>query len=77
MVRILFGLTVALGMVLMPYFALDTWAEGQQNRVQLAKNPEESQIEQLKQEIEIIQNQHLKQLKELRKKIMEIGPLLC
>src|SRR5229473_968556 len=70
MVRILLGvIIVVLGMVLIPYFALNSWAEGQQNQTQVAKSPEESQIEQLKQEIEAIQNQNQKQIEELRKKI--------
>ncbi|MER3447605.1 MAG: hypothetical protein C4291_12570 [Candidatus Dadabacteria bacterium] len=69
MVRILSGVMLVLGMFLIPYFAVDSWAEGQKNQTQVAKSPEESQIEQLKQEIEIIQNQNQKQIEELQKKI--------
>jgi phosphate-selective porin OprO/OprP len=55
-----------------PLFVTNSWAEGQQNQTQVAKSPEESQIEQLKQEIEAIQNQNQKQIEELRKKIDEL-----
>jgi phosphate-selective porin OprO/OprP len=72
MVRFLFRLAVVFGAVLIPYFAVDSWAEGQKNQTQVAKSPEESQIEQLKQEIEIIQNQNQRQIEELQKKIEEL-----
>lgn len=72
MVRILLRLIMVLGMVLIPYFTVNSWAEDQQGQTQLAKSPQESQIEQLKQEIEAIQNQNQKQIEELRKKIEEL-----
>jgi hypothetical protein len=73
MARILLRIIiVVLGMVLAPYFVINSWAEDQQNQTQIAKSPEESQIEQLKQEIEAIQNQHQKQIEELQKKIEEL-----
>jgi phosphate-selective porin OprO/OprP len=72
MVRILHKLALVFGMVLMPYFAAISWAEGQQNQTQLSASPQESQIEQLKQEIEAIQNQNQKQIEDLQKKIQEL-----
>jgi hypothetical protein len=72
MVRILFGVMVALGMFLIPYFAVDSCAEGQENQTQVAKSPQESQIEQLKQEIDEIQRQNQQQIEELRRKIEEL-----
>ena len=70
--RISLKIIVVLGMVLIPYFALNSWAEDQQNQTQVAKSPQESQIEQLKQEIEAIQNQNQKQIEELQKKIQDL-----
>jgi phosphate-selective porin OprO and OprP len=72
MVRMLHKLALVFGMVLMPYFAVSSWAEGQQNQTQLAASTQESQIEQLKQEIEAIQNQNQKQIEDLQKKIQDL-----
>jgi hypothetical protein len=63
---------VVLGMVLVPYFGINSWAEGQENQTQVAKSPQESQIEQLKQEIEAIQNENQRQIEELQKKLQEL-----
>ncbi|MGE5444855.1 MAG: hypothetical protein ACM3SR_09675, partial [Ignavibacteriales bacterium] len=70
--KILLGVIVVLGMVLIPFFAVNSWADSQQNQTQTAQSPQESQIEQLKQEIEAIQRQNQQQIEELQKKIQEL-----
>ncbi len=72
MIRILFGLMVVTGVLLIPLFAAESRAESQQNQTQVAaKSAEELQIESLKQEIVAIQNQDEKQIEELQKKLQD------
>ncbi len=73
MIRVLFRVVVVLVMLQLPlFFATNSRAESQQNQTQVAKSEEETQIEQLKQEIEAIQNQNQKQIEELQKKLDEL-----
>src|ERR1700746_3957698 len=66
------GLTVAAVALMISLFDADSRAEDQQNQAQVAKSPQESQIEQLKEEIEAIQRQNQKQIEELKKKIEDL-----
>src|ERR1700739_1357919 len=66
------GLTVAAVALMISLFDANSWAEDQQNQAQVAKSPEESQIEQLKEEIEAIQRQNQKQIEELQKKLQDL-----
>jgi len=72
MVRILLRVTAVLGMVLIPFLSVNSRAEDQQNQTQIAKSPQESQIEQLKEEIEAIQRQNQQQIEKLQKKIEQL-----
>jgi hypothetical protein len=62
MIRILFGLMVVTGVLLIPLFATESRAQDQKQIQVAAKSTEELQIESLKQEIEAIQNQDQKQI---------------